>query len=79
MTNLTRRNDDDPSQSKNRWSFMAYALKNHPIVCIITPALLAFVIMFGIWFIMNVSYDGRHWKVTPRINVDIDLEKEMKK
>jgi len=79
MTNLTRRQEDDPSQSKTKWSFMAYMAKSHPVVCIITPALLSFVIMFGIWFIMNVSYDGHRWKVTPRINVDIDVNESVKK
>jgi len=83
MTNsAARRKDDDPSQSKTKWTFMAYMAKSHPAICVITPAILSLVILVGVWFIMNVSYSHRHgWTVTPRINVDVDLnlEKDMKK
>jgi hypothetical protein len=73
-----RRNDDDPSQVKTQWSFLSYMAKNHPVVCIVTPSLTIFVLMFCIWVIMNVSYTSKFgWRVTPRINVDIDINKEM--
>ncbi len=75
-----RRNDDDPSQAKTKWSFLSYMAKNHPAVCVVTPSLFAFVIMFGIWFIMNVSYTNKQgWRVAPRINIDIDINKEIMK
>ena len=78
MTQLRRK--DDITQVKSKWVFLYSMAKEHPLVSILTPSLALIVIILGVWFIMNVSYTPKYgWRVTPRINLDIDINKELKK
>jgi hypothetical protein len=75
-----RRKDDDIKESKTLWQFLAYMANNHRVLFALTPSLALITLFLGIFLVMNIGYDARHgWRVIPRINVDIDVKKELKK